>query len=247
MLINIWLSQGNEWFNHRLQDGGPVYMETNPGHFIVEPWNAFSSLLMLIPAFYWLWRVRHEMNHYRFLLFAVIMVVLGGLGSALFHGLRASVVFLMMDVVPSAILTISLSVYLWLKILKRWWYVFFIILTVSGIRFLFWDSVPEHMAINLSYFITGAIITVPLIIILFRDRFSEWPAVVLGVLAFILALTFRQLDPIKIEWLPMGTHFLWHAFSAAGAIFILKYIHHMRDVNFSRQIKIQDLIRTIIP
>jgi hypothetical protein len=205
-------------------------METDPDRFIVEPWNAFSSLLMLIPATIWFFKVRHEITHYRFLLLAILMVVLGGLGSALFHGFRASLFFLLMDIIPSAILTLFLSIYLWLKILKRWWYIFFILFPAFGIRFLFWNSIPDHMAINLSYFISGLIIALPLVIILIKDRFTKWHIVVLGVTSFIVALLFRQLDTVQIVLLPMGTHFLWHVFSAVGAWFILDYIHYLRDV-----------------
>jgi hypothetical protein len=231
MMLTL-LSGENERFIGRLPDGGPIYMETDPDRFIVEPWNALSSLLMLVPALFWLWKVRHQVNHYRFLCFAIFMVMLGGLGSALFHGFRASVFFLLLDVIPSALLTLSLSIYLWLKILRRWWYVFIILIPTFGLRFVFWNQVPEHMAINLSYFITGMIIALPLIIILFKDSFKEWPAAALGIASFILALLFRQLDTVNIVSLPMGTHFLWHLFSAVGAFFILRYIHHLRDTRF---------------
>lgn len=228
-------AHNNNWFDHRMHDGGPVYMETNPGQLIVEPWNSFSSLLMLLPAFYWLWQIRHDISYYRFLLFAIVMVVLGGIGSALFHGLRASVFFLMMDVIPSAMLTLTLSIYLWLKILRHWWYIIFIVLPAFGVRFLFWKGIPEHMAINISYFISGTLIALPLLIILYKDKFRQWHSVVISVLSFIIALLFRQLDTVTIGFLPMGTHFLWHTFSAIGAFFILKYIHYLRDLNLVRE------------
>jgi hemolysin III len=210
-------------------------METDPDRFIVEPWNAFSALLMLIPAMIWLIKVRGELSHYRFLLFAILMVILGGLGSALFHGFRASTLFLVMDVVPSALLTLSLSIYLWIKILKRWWYIFFILVPTFGVRLLFWNTIPDHMAINVSYFISGVVIALPLLIILFRDRFHKWLVITLGVTSFVIALFFRQLDATVITILPMGTHFLWHVFSAVGAWFILDYIHYLRDVRLIKQ------------
>jgi hypothetical protein len=223
------LQESAQWFDQRMEDGGPVYMETEPGRFLVEPWNSVSSLLMLIPALWWLWKIRGEISNYRFMLFVIIMVILGGLGSAFFHGFRVSLFFLLMDVIPSAILTISLSIYLWLKILRRWWHILFIILPAFGVRFLFWDGIPEHMAINLSYLITGIITGLPLIIILFKERFRGWITIVLTIGCFILALIFRQADPLKISFLPMGTHFLWHSFSALGAYFILVYLYQLQS------------------
>ena len=139
------------WFDQRLADGGPVYMETDTSRFIAEPWNAFSSLLMLIPAIYWLYRMRRD-NRKSFLLWTVIfLVIAGGLGSALFHGFRASLFFLLMDVLPSALLTLTLCIYFWIRVLKKWWHIFFILVPLFGIRFIFWGDLPEHAAINLSY------------------------------------------------------------------------------------------------
>ena len=213
-----------------MADGGPVYMETDPGRILVEPWNSLSSLLMLLPALYWLWKIRREISNYGFMLFAIIMVILGGLGSAFFHGFRVSLIFLLMDIVPSAVLTLSLSIFFWLKILRSWWHIFLILVPAFGIRFLFWDGIPEHMAINLSYFITGVIIALPLLIILFKQQFRGWKIILLAVLSFVVALIFRQIDPVHITFLPMGSHFLWHSFSAVGTYFILNYLYIFQPI-----------------
>jgi len=227
----------DDWFNQRLPDGGPVYAETNLDHFIVEPWNAFSSLLILIPAIFWLYQIRKQMSHYRFMLYAIPLVVLGGIGSTLFHGFRISVAFLVMDFLPSAILTISISIYLWIKIFRQWWYVFFVVVPLFLVRGLFWGNLPQHIAINVSYFTTGVVVALPLLIILYRTKFTRIWTVTGAILPFILALLFRQLDATEIYLLPMGTHFLWHTFSAAGAFFVLQYLYYLRDIdlNPSRQ------------
>lgn len=221
----------NDWYNQRLPDGGPVYAETDLNQFIVEPWNAFSSLAILIPAFYWLWRIRGSFSHYRFMLYAIPLVVLGGLGSALFHGFRVSPVFLVMDILPSALLTLSISIYLWIKVLKRWWYVFFIIIPAFLVRGLFWGNLPQHVAINVSYFTTGVIVALPLLIILYKTKFRNIGTVLGAIIPFVLALGFRQLDASDVPFLPMGTHFLWHVFSAIGAYFMLKYLYILREVH----------------
>jgi len=219
------------WFNQRLTDGGPVYAETNPDHFIVEPWNAVSSLLILLPAFYWLYRIRGEYSHYKFLIYAIPLVMLGGIGSTLFHGFRVSMVFLVMDILPSAILTLSISIYLWIKIFKRWWYVFLVILPAFLVRGFFFTNMPQHVAINISYFTTGFIVALPLIIIMFRTHFYKLKLVIWAIVPFLAALTFRQLDATPFSVLPMGTHFLWHVFSAIGTYFILAYLFYLRDVS----------------
>jgi hemolysin III len=220
-----------EWYNQRLPDGGPVYAETNLDQFIVEPWNAFSSLLIIIPAMYWLYRITGSLSHYRFLLYAIILVILGGLGSGLFHAFRVSPVFLVMDIAPSALLTLSISIYLWLKIFRKWWYVLFVIIPAFLVRGLFWGNLPQHIAINVSYFTTGVIVALPLLIILIKTKFRYTITVAGAIIPFMLALLFRQLDANNISFLPMGTHFLWHLFSAVGAYFVLKYLYNLREIN----------------
>ena len=103
-------------------------METDPARFIVEPWNAVSSLLMLIPALYWIYRIRNNPGNVRLLWLVIFLVAVGGIGSALFHGFRASLFFLLMDVLPSAILTLTLCVYFWIRVLRKWWHLFFILI-----------------------------------------------------------------------------------------------------------------------
>ena len=223
------MNQARDWYDLDMPDGGPIYTETHPGHFVVEPWNAFSSLLMLIPAIYWLYRIRGNWSTNKFLLYCISLVVIGGFGSALFHGLRISRFFLMMDILPSAVLSLSIAIYIWNMILKKWWYVLLIIVPTFFLRFLLFGRLPHHLAINLSYFIAGFIIALPLLIILFRTRFEKWLEVVSAIILFILALSFRELDSFRIDWLPMGTHFLWHTFAAAGTYYVLAYLYNLQD------------------
>lgn len=212
------------WFNQQMDDGGPVYMETNPGDYILEPWNALSSLLMLVPAIYWIFRMRKE-GHQPLVMWIVIsLIIVGGVGSALFHAFRASYIFLIMDVLPTALLTISLAVYFWYKVLRRWGYVLVIFLPLFSLRFLLWKNLPEHTAINVSYAITGFSIGLPLIIHLTKTEFKGGYLVAGTIVSFIVALLFREIDRIPFSFLPMGTHFLWHSFAALGAYFMLWYL-----------------------
>ena len=214
----------------RLPDGGPIYAETNPDFLIVEPWNAISSIFMMLPAVIWAIRIYPRYREYLFLTFLLPLGFLGGLGSTLFHAFREYTFFLVMDVAPSAILTLSLTIYLWLKLFKRWWYIFFIVLLSIGFRFvLFASAVPDHTAINLSYGFTGIMVGLPLIIIMVRSKFYRLTDVVLSISFFVLALLFRELDAYpQLSFLSMGTHFLWHLFSAVGSYFVFSYIYYLK-------------------
>jgi len=225
-----------DWHNHRLADGGPVYAETGISEgFLVEPWNALTSLLMLIPVLYWLFRIRNELSAYRFMLYAIPLMAAGGIGSALFHGFRVSVAFLIMDVAPSAILTLSLAIYFWYKLLKRWYYVLVLFIPMILVRFLVFSTLPEHAAINASYAITGATILLPIPFLLHRMHYrGVWP-ISLTLLSFGLALMFREADMRAVEFLDIGSHFLWHTFSAIGGFFMLQYLYLFRQAELERE------------
>jgi len=210
-------------------DGGPVYTETDPERFIVEPWNAVSSLFIIIPAIIWLNRISKETKSYRFLLFCIPMMILGGLGSTLFHAFRVSSFFLVMDVLPPAVLSLSLSFFFWLKVMKKWWGALLVILLSQAPRALLWSSVPMATAINISYMITGIAAALPWLIILYRTSFHQWNYVVLTLVFFILALVFREADPYPVAFLSMGTHFLWHIFTGFGAYTLLSYLYGIRN------------------
>lgn len=226
------------WFNQRLADGGPRYAEYNPEYIIVEPWNALSSVFMMVPAILFFLRFRNELKQHRFLAFSIAMIFLGGLGSTLFHAFRMSTVFLMLDIIPSAILTIALAVYFWLKVLPRWWHVLLIFVPVFAIRFLLFRNLPQHIGINLSYAFSGLLVMVPLILFMYRTDFKNWKTVAFLLLSFSLALLFRQLDAHVYTSIPQGTHFLWHLFSAVGSWLVLSYLTFASGVpSFQNKLK----------
>lgn len=230
-----FLSIVADWANQRLADGGPRYAEYHPEQIIVEPWNALSSVAMMLPAIYWFVKSREGLQKHKFFAFAILMVFLGGLGSTLFHAFRMSPVFLLLDVLPSALLTLSLAIFFWLKVLKRWWLVAVVLLPVFALRILLFGQLEGHLAINISYAISGALVLVPLLILLYRTEFKAGLSVLFVLILFALALLFRQLDVHAFEFLPQGTHFLWHLLSAGGSFFLLNYLYQLRRYEQKKQ------------
>jgi hemolysin III len=215
----------------RLPDGGPVYHETDLNQFFVEPWNAISSMTFLIPVFYLLYHLRGRYREYAFLIFwAAPLMAIGGLGSTLYHAFRASRFFLFMDVLPIAILTLSISIYFWNKVLPNWKYVVLVIATSIILRFAAFGLVQGHAAINLSYFITGLMIFLPALIFLFQTRFFEVRFLIFSAIFLIAALFFRYADDWETHVFSAGTHWLWHIFTSAGAFALTLYLIRIKDV-----------------
>lgn len=217
-----------DWVNRRMADGGPIYAETGGEGLLVEPWNSLTSLLMLIPVIYWLYRIWKDAGTYKFMMYAIPLMALGGIGSALFHGFRAHVAFLIMDVAPSAILTLSLAIYFWYKLLRKWYYVLILFIPMLLVRFLVFNLLPGHAAINVSYAISGLTILLPVPFLLYRMNFKGSWSIGLTLFCFGLALMFREADGRAAAYFTIGTHFLWHVFSAVGGYFMLQYLYIFR-------------------
>jgi len=215
----------------RLPDGGPVYHETDLDLFFAEPWNAISSLTFLIPVFYLLYHLRGQYRGYAFLIFwAAPLMAIGGLGSALYHAFRASRFFLFMDFVPIAILTLSVSIYFWNKILPHWIYIALVIAASLILRFATFGLVQGHAAINLSYFITGLMIFLPALIFLFKTNFFQVRFLIYSVIFLLAALFFRHADDWENQFFAAGTHWLWHIFTSAGAFTLTLYLIRIKDI-----------------
>ena len=211
-------------------DGGPVYHETTPGNFIIEPWNAFSSLVFLIPVILILIKLRGSYNKNKFLVYLCApLLFTGGIGSFLYHAFRSAPWLMYMDVLPITLLTISLSMYFLIKVLKRLWVALIIILASIAIRFISFYVLQMQSAINVSYFITGLIIFIPAIFYLLQTSFIAANWLIVSVLLFSLALFFRFYDDLPEQFFSQGTHFLWHVFCAAGATSVGEYILKTRN------------------
>ncbi|HYG38982.1 MAG TPA: ceramidase domain-containing protein [Cytophagales bacterium] len=230
--------QDIEWlrYNISLADGGPYYAETDPHNYLVEPWNAFSSLFYLIPAIFWAIKIRHHLKENLFLAYCIPLLILGGLGSTLFHAFRSSSILLYMDILPILLLTFSVSTYFWQKVYNNWWLTIFTLLLCFLIRLLsFTLDLPIHTLTNIAYAINGVVIFLPIVIVLIRNSFQRVKIILFSILLFATALFFREIDARSFEGLPMGTHFLWHIFSAAGAYFLAEYLYFTHRIELKAE------------
>jgi len=219
-----------------MADGGPVYFETDLNRLIVEPWNAFSSLVLLIPAIYFLFLLRGNYSRYRFIaFFCAPLLLLGGLGSTLFHAFRVSSVFLIMDVFPVIVLTLGVSIYFLYRISGNWWVPTIVMILSFGLR---WASSPffeGQGAININYFITGSLIFIPAILYVRKTHAKAVWLIVMSAVLFSLALTFRFVDDLPNPGLSMGTHWLWHVFSASGALLLGMYLYRSKEAESNNE------------
>lgn len=214
-----------------INDGGPIYNEFLHESVVREPWNAYSSLFFFIPVIFWLWKLRGQFKEYKIFIVILPLLFLNGLGSTLFHAFRNERLFLLLDWMPASFMTITLSTFLWTRLLRKWYWGLLMVIGFYGFGIgavitLVQVFEARALAPNIGYFFIGASFILPLIIYLAKTRFYRVRYVALTLFFLLGALTFRILDyptpnPLP-DFLPQGTHFLWHVFSAM-AVFSLGY------------------------
>ena len=217
-----WLSILTE-----VPDHGPIYRETTDlSQLIVEPWNAFSSLTFLIPAFIFLWQLRGQYKEQAFIVyFCIPLLVFGGLGSTLFHAFRSSGWLLLMDVLPIVLLVLGISIVMWLKVLPKKWLLIPILVAFFGLSYLATAGLEGQDRISAGYVVRGTMLLLPCLLFLLRSRFRHSVLFFSACFALILALLFRFTDEkVHIDFMPWGTHWLWHVSTAVGGYFLGLYL-----------------------
>lgn len=235
-----------------IQDSGPFYNEFHAGETILEPWNAFSSLIFFIPVIYWIIKLRGEYKQHLIIVAILPLLFMNGLGSTLYHAWRANEFFLYLDWVPASVMSFILASYFWTQVWKKWYWG---ILSVLGINFVgmgitqLFRDIPnfEQFAPNIGYFIVGCSIFIPLTLQLIKYKFKYAYLVGLSVLFLSLSLLFRSLDhptPNMFKWLPQGTHFLWHVFSSFAVFSMGYYLYYVKILKINAQKLKEDAIKT---
>lgn len=208
-------------------DNGPLYRETvDLSEFIVEPWNAYSSLTFIVVALILLWQLRGKFTAFPFIVFfCVPLLIIGGLGSTLFHAFRSSVWLLLLDVLPIVALVLGVSIWMWLKVLSPKWLVIPIIVIFAVLTYsvgLLFDGQDQ---ISAGYVVRGTMLLLPCALYLRKTHFKQGFLLLLTSLFLVLALICRYIDEKTfIDFMPWGTHWLWHINTAVAAYFLGRYL-----------------------
>lgn len=212
-------------------DGGMRYTETNLDQVFPEPLNAITSLFFLGIAVYWLWKLKGEYREHLYLTVCVALLTIGAIGGSIYHGLRQWSFFILMDWLPIMLICVCTGVYFVAK-LTRWYVAAGVVLGYAVFQFLIRRGISKgddiQWYININYAVLGMLVLFPVLAYLWRSRFANGRWVGFAWLAFMAALTFRVAD--GFEWLPVGTHFLWHTFGAVAAFCMLEFVYQVNKV-----------------
>ncbi|HXD88732.1 MAG TPA: hypothetical protein VN641_19740 [Urbifossiella sp.] len=219
-----------------LRDRGPRYTETpnDPyaptARFVAEPWNTVTASFFAFIAIAWLIRLRGRYRRFPFLLACLPILLAGGIGGTLYHGLRTERAYFYLDVVPIQLLAIAGAVFIAIRLWKRagWLYLGGAIAVYLGVSYMLFSFVmprSRQVAINLNYAALAAMVVLPIAILQVRTRFRHFSWIVAGVLAFAIAWFFRLLDEHAGPYLAMGSHWLWHTFGAISTALVIEFFY----------------------
>ena len=223
-----------------IHDGGPIYHEFIADAVIKEPWNAISSLAFFIPVVFWIWKLRGRYKENLIIVALLPLLFLNGLGSTLFHALRTEPIWLILDWMPALLMSVTLSTYLWTRLVRKWYFGLLIVIgfyalaiLVIGLILQFTDN--RNMAPNFGYLFTGMCYVIPIFIILFKTNWYRLRLVLLSFLFLGLALLCRASDfptpnPLP-DIMPQGTHFMWHIFSSFAVFTMGYYVYFINKID----------------
>lgn len=219
-----------------VHDSGPIYWETQlhaasgSDHWLIEPFNAASACLFVLIAGYWIFRQLRAPKRNGFFLYAVVLLLVGGVGGTVYHASRIGQVWLYLDWMPIAILSASSIFWFTRKLVGSTWKA----LTITLVGFmammflnrLIWrqDTLPK----STGYAILGIAIATPILLFLRRTAWFQARVVLAAVLLFGVAVVAREID--EFGWLHSGTHFLWHTFGAVATHLLLLYLWRTKDL-----------------
>lgn len=208
------------------KDSGPIYQETLSGRLPVEPFNTYSNILFLLIIIHFSIKVYKDYKNHRFLAWSLPVLFLGFIGGTVYHATRSHDVWMYMDWLPIVILCLAVSVYYTVKLRmsrkKRLLLIMVILFLVFGVRLI---PLSPHTETSVGYIGTVVGLLLPIIIYFFNTRLHHWGYVLMAVISFGFAISFRILDKF-VYIFPMGTHWLWHIFGALSVFFLINYIYN---------------------
>lgn len=199
---------------------GPLYCETPEtitGLFPVEPWNAISSGVIVLFGIASLILVVQRSPRAWELYAACALLILNGVGSILWHGLRTRWA-LNLDVLPALAFVLLIS-FVWAWRVAPLWQA-----AAVGAALLLSPVVVRLLDLGsrwpLRFGVMALVIVAMALWLIVRSASASRSAALTGgaaLLSAVAALTFRSIDAQACETVGMGSHFLWHIFLSAAA------------------------------
>jgi len=197
---------------------GPIYCETPDSSigavFPIEPANTISNAVIVMFGLMALYFVIKRTPRAYDLYFLCALLIANGIGSGLWHGLRdRSALFFE---VQAGLFVLFGIAFCWSR--RVWSYagaVVFLAAFLVGFRLsqVYWVVAQRWVAIAPVVILGGAVLVTQTAL---RSKKAAFLGTA-GLASSLTALGFRTFDLQACQYLPTGTHFLWHMFNSGGA------------------------------
>jgi hypothetical protein len=196
---------------------GPIYCEDAIAlsSFPIEPVNTVSNAAIVIFGLASLY-VTTKRAPKSYDLYALgLLLTATGIGSGLWHGLREPWA-LAFDVTPGLFFLFAFA-FCWAR---RLWTIIGGLALLVAFYFAFQFSREYFGAFQQRWVAIAPAVVLTGIALVIQTAFRSKTAALLGlgaILSSLTALGWRTFDMTACDYLPFGTHFLWHIFNSAGA------------------------------
>lgn len=210
------------------RDFGPVYTETIFGRMPVEPYNTFSNLVFLFIIIYFSFLTRLDHRRHPLIVTSLPILTIGFIGGTLFHMTRSHNIWLYLDFLPILILVTLATLAFWKELTGSWPASFALaFIPLFGIRqALRLLPLARDLRISGGYLTSAICVLLPILLhAILRNR-SQIHLVFGAALSFGIAIICRIGDKTWApQYLPMGSHFLWHIFGGVSTFLLMQYIY----------------------
>lgn len=206
-------------------DWGPIYKETLYGRWPVEPWNTATTLFFLLFVVFWMFKIKNNWRIHQLLTLCLPIIFVGFIGGFLYHSNRNSRIWLIMDWGPIALTALVCCTYYWRTLLPSWkTSLLATFVPLVFIVFALKAFLPDYLFLSIGYPLLATLVLIPLIISVWHKSFLELRFLFYAILCVCTAITLRFLDKTQLmDFLPMGSHFLWHTVGALTCHFFAAY------------------------
>jgi hemolysin III len=137
-------------------------------------------------------------------------------GGFLYHSFRDNPLWLILDWGPIAVSSLICCTFYWRTLLPNWFLsLMATLLPLATVIFVLRLLLPRYLFLSLGYPLLAVCVLAPLFISLRNKSRKELTHLYRAVFCVCLAITLRFLDKTQAtEFLPMGSHFLWHTMGA---------------------------------
>lgn len=192
-----------------------LYCERTGPEFWSEPVNALTNLAFVAAGLWGVWMAKRRRSG-GFALLLCWWVVAIGLGSFLFHTF-ANRLTMWADILPIAGFTFAYTLFTLRRFLNFGWpkalAIFAGFYVAAGVlAFLVPDWLREASNGSTGYLPPFLALVFFGIWLLRSGNAAGWYNLAAAGI-FLISVTFRAIDPLVCETMPLGTHFLWHSFN----------------------------------